>query len=152
MNQKYVTKLTFEERKKLEQLLSSGVASSRTLTHARILLKSDSGEGGPNWVFSQICEAFDVTSIAVTSVRKRFCEAGLETALYRKKPEREYERCLDGEAEAHLIALVCGDPPQGKERWTLRLLQKRMVQLSYAETISHETIRTTLKKMNLSLG
>jgi hypothetical protein len=63
-----------------------------------------------------------------------------------------YERCLDGEAEAHLIALVCGDPPQEKDRWTLRLLQKRMVQLSYAETVSHETIRTTLKKMNLSLG
>jgi len=152
MNQRYLTKLTVEERKKLEQLLSSGVATSRTLTHARILLKSDSSEGGPNWGYPQICEAFDVTPIVITSVRKRFCKVGLEAALYRRKPEREYERCLDGEAEAHLIALVCGDPPQGKYRWTLRLLQKRMVQLSYAETVSHETVRTTLKKMNLSLG
>jgi hypothetical protein len=90
--------------------------------------------------------------MVVTSVRKRFCKAGFEAALYRKKPEREYERCLDGEVEAHLIAQVCGDPPQGKDRWTLRLLQKHMVQLSYAETVSHETVRTRLKKMNLSLG
>jgi hypothetical protein len=85
-------------------------------------------------------------------VRKRFAEEGLAKALNRKKPDREYEHCLDGEAEAHLIAMVCGKPPEGKDRWTLRLLRKQMVELSYAETVSHETIRTTLKKMNLSLG
>lgn len=152
MNQKYFTKLTAEERQQLEQLLSSGIAPARTLTHARILLKSDCSEQGANWSYSRICEAFDVAPLTVANVRKRFAEEGLAKALNRKKPDREYEHCLDGEAEAHLIAMVCGKPPEGKDRWTLRLLRKQMVELSYAETVSHETIRTTLKKMNLSLG
>jgi hypothetical protein len=152
MNQKYLIKLTGEEREQLEQLCSSGIAPTRTLTHARILLKSDCGEQGANWSYGKICEAFDVAPLTVANVRKRFAEKGLAAALHRKKPEREYERCLDGEAEAHLIALVCGKPPEGKDRWTLRLLGKRMVELSYAETVSHETIRTTLKKMSLSPG
>jgi transposase len=152
MNQKYFTKLTAEERQQLEQLLSSGIAPARTLTHARILLKSDCSEQGANWSYRRICEAFDVAPLTVANVRKRFAEEGLAKALNRKKPDREYEHCLDGEAEAHLIAMVCGKPPEGKDRWTLRLLRKQMVELSYAETVSHETIRTTLKKMNLSLG
>lgn len=152
MNQKYFTKLTNEERQQLEQLLSSGIAPARTLTHAWILLKSDCSEQGTNWSYNQICEAFDVAPLTVANVRKRFAEDGLAKALNRKKPDREYEHCLDGEAEAHLIAMVCGKPPEGKDRWTLRLLRKQMVELSYADTVSHETIRTTLKKMNLSLG
>jgi len=152
MNQKYLIKLTSEERQKLEQLLSSGDASARTLKHAYILLKSDSSETGPNWTYSKICQSFDVAPLTVFNVRKRFIEQGLEAALNRKKPDREYAHCLDGEAEAHLIALVCGQPPEGYERWTLRLLQKRMIELTYADSVSHETIRTTLKKMSLSLG
>jgi Homeodomain-like domain len=152
MKQKYVIKLTAEERHQLEQLLSSGIAPTRALTHARILLKSDSNEKGANWSYQQICEALDVVPITVASVRKRFCEEGLAAALNRKKPEREYDHCLDGEAEAHLIAMVCGKPPEGKDRWTLRLLQKQMVELSYAEAVSYETIRTKLKKMSLSPG
>lgn len=152
MNQKYLIKLTAEERQQLEHLLSSGIAPARTLTHAHILLKSDSSESGTNWPYSKICEAFNVAPLTVANVRKRYIEAGLAAALHRKKPEREYEHCLDGDAEAHLIALVCGKPPEGYDRWTLRLLQKRMVELTYADTVSHETIRTTLKKMSLSLG
>ena len=152
MNQKYLIKLSADERQQLEQLLSSGITPARTLTHAQILLKSDSGEGGPNWSYSKIREAFDVAPLTVANVRKRYIEAGLTAALYRKKPERDYEHCLDGEAEAHLIALVCGKPPEGHDRWTLRLLQKRMVELTYIDTVSHETVRTTLKKISLSLG
>ena len=152
MYQKYFTKLIAEERQQLEQLLSSGIAPTRMITHARILLKSDCSEQGPNWSYSQICDALDVAPLTVANVRKRYSEDGLEAALQRKKPEREYEHCLDGDAEAHLVALVCGEPPEGKDRWTLRLLQKRMVELTYAETVSHETIRTTLKKMSLSPG
>jgi hypothetical protein len=152
MNQKYLIKLTAEERQQLEQLLSAGDAPARTLKHAFVLLKSDCSETGPNWPYAKICEAFEVASLTVFNVRKRYSEQGLAAALHRKKPEREYERCLDGEAEAHLIALACGQPPEGQERWTLRLLQKRMVELTYAETVSYETIRTTLKKMSLSLG
>jgi len=152
MYQKYVTKLTAEEQQQLEQLISSGIAAARTLTHARILLKSDRSPGGPSWSYNQICEALDVAPLTVMKVRQRYVEEGLAAALYRKKPDREYERCLDGEAEAHLIALACSEPPEGRERWTLRLLQKRMVELSYIESVSHESLRTTLKKMNLSLG
>ena len=152
MNQKYHVKLTNEERQRLEQLLSSGIAPVRALKHAQILIKSDCSEEGCNWTYSKICEAFDVSAITVFNVRKRYVEIGIEAALYRKKPAREYEHCLDGEAEAHLIALACGEPPNGRERWTLRLLQKQMVQLTYVESVSHETIRTTLKKTNLNLG
>jgi transposase len=152
MNQKYVVELSCEERDQLEQMLSSGIAPVRTLKHAQILLKSDCGEKGAHWSYKKICEAFNVSSIVVTNVRKQYVKKGLDAALHRKKPDREYERCLDGEAEAHLIALACGKPPNGQERWTLRLLQKQMVQLTYVETVSHETIRTTLKKMNLNLG
>lgn len=152
MNQKYLINLSAEERQELEQLLSAGDAPARTLKHAFVLLKSDCGEAGPNWSYSKICEAFEVAPLTVFNVRKRYNEQGLDAALHRKKPERDYEHCLDGEAEAHLIALACGQPPEGHERWTLRLLRKRMVELTYAETVSHETIRTTLKKMSLRLG
>lgn len=152
MYQKYLTKLTAEERQQLEELLSSGMIPARTLKHAQVLLKSDSSPEGANWSYQRICEAFDVAPLTVMHIRKRYSEAGLAAALHRKKPERAYDHCLDGEAEAHLVALVCSEPPQGKGRWTLRLLQKRMVELTYADTVSHETIRTTLKKMSLSLG
>jgi len=152
MYQKYLTKLTAEERQQLEELLSSGLIPARTLKHAQILLKSDSSPEGANWSYQKICEAFDVAPLTVMHIRRRYSQAGLAAALHRKKPERAYEHCLDGEAEAHLVALVCGKPPQGNDRWTLRLLKKRMVELTYADAVSHETIRTTLKKMSLSLG
>jgi hypothetical protein len=152
MYQKYLIKLSVEERQQLEHLISSGIAPARTLTNARILLKSDCSSEGPHWSYHQICEALDVAPLTIMKVRKRYVEQGLVASLYRKKPDREYERCLDGEAEAHLIALTCGEPPEGRERWTLRLLQQRMVELSYVEAVSHESIRTSLKKMNLSLG
>jgi hypothetical protein len=90
--------------------------------------------------------------LTVSSVRKRYAEEGLAAAIYRKKPEREYEHCLDGAAEAHLIALACGEPPEGYDGWTLRLLQRKMVELAYVNTVSHETVRTTLKKTRQSLG
>jgi hypothetical protein len=152
MYQKYFVKLTSEERLYLEKLVSSGNTSARKLRRARILLKSDCSEGGPNWKYEAICDAFDVNSLTVANVRKDFTDGGLERALNRKKPNREYERRLDGNAEAHLIALACSDAPEGYERWTLRLLQERFVKLEIVESVSHETIRTTLKKTNLSLG
>ncbi len=152
MNQKYFVSLTTEERVYLEKLVSSGNASARKLRRARILLKSDCSEGRPNWTYEAICDAFDVNAVTVTNIRKAFSEGGLEKALNRKKPEREYEHRLDGYAEAHLIALTCGDAPEGYDRWTLRLLQDRFIKLEIVESVSHETIRTTLKKMNLSLG
>jgi len=152
MYQKYVINLTAEDRQQLEQSIASGVAPARTQTHARILLKSDSSPEGPHWTYQQICEAFDVAPLTVMQVRKHYVEGGLAAAIHRKKPEREYVHCLDGEAEAHLIALCCSDPPEGRDRWTLRLLQHQMVALNYVEAVSHESIRTSLKKKNLSLG
>ncbi len=152
MYQKYLVSLTTEERTYLEKLVSSGNASARKLRRARILLKSDCSQGGPKWTYEAICDAFDVNAVTVTNIRKAFSEGGLEKALNRKKPEREYEHRLNGQAEAYLIALTCGDAPEGYERWTLRLLQDRFVKLKIVDSVSHETIRTTLKKMNLSLG
>lgn len=152
MYQKYFVKLTSEERTHLEKLVSSGSAPARKLRRARILLKSDCSEGGPNWTCEAICTAFDVHSVTVTNVRKAFAEGGLEKALNRKKPEREYQHRLDGEAEAHLMALACSESPEGYDRWTLRLLQERFVKLKIVDSVSHETIRTTLKKKKLSLG
>jgi len=152
MYQKYFIKLTSEERSYLEKLVSAGNAPARKLRRARILLKSDCSEGGPNWTYEAICDAFDVNTVTVTNIRKAFSEGGLEKALNRKTPAREYGHRLDGHAEAHLIALVCSDAPDGYDRWTLRLLQDRFVKLEIVESVSHETIRTTLKKMKLSLG
>ena len=103
MYQKYFVKLTSEERSYLEKFISSGNAPARKLRRARILLKSDCSEGGPNWTDEAICDALDVNSLTVTNVRKAFTEGGLEQALNRKKPDREYEHRLDGKAEAHLL-------------------------------------------------
>ena len=152
MYQKYFVRLTSEERTYLEKLVSSGNAPARKLRRARILLKSDCSEEGPNWTYKAICDAFDVNEVTVTNVRKAYAEGGLEKALKRKKPEREYEHRLDGNAEAHLIALACSEAPEGYERWSLRLLQDRFIKLEIVDSVSHETIRTTLKKTNLSLG
>lgn len=152
MNQKYVVKLADEQKQHLEKLITSGTSPVRMLTRARILLKSDQSENGPNWSYEKIAEAFDVSEMLIRDVRKRFAEAGFEAALQRKKPDREYEHSLDGEAEAHLIALACSQPPAGQKRWTLRLLKRAMQERMYVQTVSHETIRTTLKKRRLSLG
>jgi DNA-binding transcriptional ArsR family regulator len=152
MNQKYVVKLTKSEREQLEKMLTSGTESARTLTRARILLKSDASELGAKWTYERICAAFDVTQVTVSKVRKAYVELGLEGAIRRKKPDRVYLSRLDGQAEAHLVAMACSAPPDGQARWTLRLLQERMVALEIVECVSHETVRQTLKKMNLSLG
>jgi hypothetical protein len=152
MNQKYRVKLSEAERSQLKQLISSGTAPARKLRRAQILLKSDSSTDGANWNYQAICKAFDVSNVTVSKVRRVYIEGGVDTVLNRKKPDRIYEHRLDGENEAHLIALVCSETPSGRDRWTLRLLRDRLIQLGYVENISPETIRTTLKKTNLSLG
>jgi hypothetical protein len=152
MKQKYIVKLTETERSQLKELISSGEASARQIRRAYILLKSDSSEGSPKWKYQAICEAYDVSQLTVYNVRKKYIEGGLEGAILRKKPERLYERRLDGEGEAHLIALACGEPPDGYERWSLRLLKDRIIRLEIVENISHETIRQTLKKTSSSPG
>lgn len=152
MNRKYIIELTEEERQHLEKLTSSGIAPARTVTRAHILLKSDSSAAGSKWKYEQICAAFNVTPVTVMNVRKSFVENGLQATLHRKKPEREYPHALDGEAEAHLIALACSAPPEGRKVWSLRLLRDRFVRLGHVDSISHETIRTALKKTSSSPG
>jgi hypothetical protein len=149
MNTKYPVELSDEQRQHLEKLTSSGTFPARQIKRAQILLKSDVKI---NWSYGQISEAFHVSAVTIANVRKVFVDYGLEVALQRKKPDREYEHRLDGEGEAHLIALACGQPPEGRKHWSLRLLQNRFVKLGYAESISHETIRRVLKKTNSSLG
>jgi len=152
MNRKYIVELNDKQREHLEKLISSGTAAARTITHARILLKSDCCEGAPRWSYAAIKMALDVSEMTIAHVRKTFAEQGLDAALSRKKPDRVYECCLDGDGEAHLTALACSKPPDGRDRWTLRLLAEKMVELEYVETVSHETIRAALKKTSLSRG
>ena len=152
MKKKYIVTLTGAERRMLQEMLSRGKAAARKLMHARILLKADVGADGPGWDDDAIAQGLEVGRATVERVRKEFVEEGLEAALERRKPRRQYERALDGDDEAHLVALACQKPPEGRSRWTLRLLADRMVQLEYVEQVSYQTVRRTLKKMNLSLG
>ena len=143
---KYKVTLTDEERMELEVLISAGKSAARKLCRARILLKADAGPGGPAWDDGRTSEALEVGRATVERVRKQFVEQGLQAALERKKPEREYERRLDGQGEARLIALTCSQAPEGRERWTLELLADRMVALSYVPALSRATVRRVLKK------
>jgi transposase len=146
----YVVDLTAEERASLEKVVNSGRTSARKQIHARILLKADTSVGGPGWPDEQIAEALEVSVSSVARVRKRLVEEGLEAALNRRASRQPRPRRLDGEQEAHLLALACGEPPAGRKRWTLRLLADRMVALEYVESISYETVRRTLKKTRSS--
>ena len=139
---KYIVDLTSEEREELEALISSGVAPARKLTRARILLKADEG-----WTDKDISEALDVGTATVERVRKRFVEWGGIKAIERRKPRRQYERKLDGDAEARLIALACSAPPEGRTRWTLQLLADKLVTLEAVDidSVSYETVRRVLK-------
>ena len=149
MNIKYQVVLSEEQRQHLEKLTSSGNISARQMKRAQILLKSDVQV---KWSYERIMQAFDVSAVTIASVRKAFVEQGLEVALQRKKPDRAYEHVLDGEGEAHLIALACSAPPTGRKRWSLRLLRDRFVKLGHVDGISYETIRRALKKTISSPG
>jgi transposase len=145
---KYIVTLTDGEREMLRELLSRGKAAARKLMHARILLKADADSGGPAWEDDAIAEGLEVGRATVERVRKAFVEEGREAALERRKPRREYRRVLDGDGEAHLIALACQEPPEGRSRWTLRLLAGRMVELGYVDHLSRQTVHRALKKTN----
>ena len=147
--QEYPVKLSQSERGHLENLISTGTEKARKLTRARILLKADAG-----WVDKEIGKALDVSRPTVGRIRKRYATEGLDTALNRNKPRRQYERKIDGADEAQLIALACSEPPEGYVRWSLRLLSERLVTLEQVEveSVSHETVRQVLKKTNSSLG
>jgi hypothetical protein len=148
----YRVVLAEEERARLRGLVGGGVAPARLLTRARILLKADHGEGGPGWSDAAVAGALDVHPSTVVRVRRQFVTEGLEATSARKRPDRVYERALDGRQEAHLVALACSTPPAGQARWTLRLLAGELVRLEVVEAVSHETVRQALKKTSSSRG
>jgi transposase len=152
MRKRYVVTLTESERDRLEDLIAAGAAPARKLAHARILLKADQGPDGPGWVDEVIAEAVEVSQPTVARVRRQYVEEGLEAALNRRPPRREYRRKLDGEQEAHLVALACSGPPEGQARWSLRLLADKLVELEVADAVSYQTVRRVLKKTSSSRG
>jgi transposase len=145
MNKKYLVKLTEEERQGLQTLVSQGRAAARKITRAWILLKADAGPG-PGWSDEEIRTTFTVGLATIYRVRQTFVEEGLDAVLTRCPKSRHRFRKLDGEQEAHLIALACSKPPPGRRRWTIRLLAGKLVELGHTDHVCPETVRQTLKK------
>jgi transposase len=143
---KYIVSLTAEEREELEQLTTTGKVPAYKMNHARILLKADTNQEGGGWTDAAISQALDISVATIERVRQRLVETNLESALSRQVQQQRKPRRLDGEQEAHLIAITCSEAPAGYARWSLRLLADRMVELEYVESICHETVRQTLKK------
>jgi len=146
VRKRHVVVLSEAERGRLHTMIGRGVAPASALTHARILLKANQGEAGPGWTDAAIGAALEVNPATVARVRARYVAAGLDAAVYRKPPARSYRRRLDGEQEAHLVALACSTPPEGRKRWTLRLLADRLVELEVVESVSYETVRQALQQ------
>jgi hypothetical protein len=152
MAPRYRITLTKEEREELEIIFKTGKRAAKTILHARALLLLDAGEFGKHWAVKMTSEAIGLSTRSIEHLKQRFVEEGLERALERKvrvTPPRE--KIFDGKFEAHLIALACSEPPEERERWTVRLLAERMVELKIVPAVSAMTICNTLKKMNLSL-
>lgn len=150
MKKKYPVILSDTERDELKRLIAAGTSTARKLAHARILLKADESPEGDGWVDERVADAVEVSQPTVARVRRQYFEEGLQAALNRRPPKREYHRKLDGEQEARLVAMACSEPPEGQARWSLRLLADRLVELEIVEDISYQTVRRTLKKTNLS--
>src|SRR5215470_8828047 len=146
---RYAIDLTDAERAALREILSKNKVKRNTIINAYILLKADRSCG---WTNAAIASAYDVSTKKVEQLKKRFVEEGFAAALYRTPVTNAHRRKITGDEEAHLIALCCSQAPEGQERWTLRLLADKMVELDIIDSVSHETIRRTLKKMNLNLG
>jgi transposase len=146
---KHVVRLSDTERNELKQIVSTGESSARMIRRAHILLKSDAG-----WTDEAICAALEVSRQTVYDVRKQGVQDGVSQTVQRTSGRKagSQSKALDGVAEAHLVALTCSAPPEGHGRWTLRLLATRMVALEYVEAVSHETVRSVLKKTNLNPG
>jgi len=151
MAKKYRIKLSDIEHTELQGLIKKGTLAAHKRLHAHVLLKADESEGA-GWTDERISEAFDIRTRTVERIRKRAVEQGLNAALERAKRSKNTARKLDGEQEAKLVALCCGQAPQGRQRWTLRLLANHMIELGYVDSVSHETVRQVLKKRHKTLA
>jgi transposase len=148
----YKVTLTKEERDQLTEMTRTGTHAARKIIHALILLNVDRGSHIESQINEDICKVLKIGMRTIDRVKKRFVEEGLEAALKMAPTSRVYDKLVDGDMEAHLIALACGEPPEGFARWSLRLLADKLVELRFSDGISYETVRRTLKKTNLSLG
>jgi len=149
----YKVTLTQEERNQLTEITRTGTHAVRKVIHALILLNVDRGQyNTEQQINEEICKVLKIGMRTIDRVKKRFVEEGLDASLKMAPTSRGYDKLVDGDMEAHLIALACGEPPKGYARWSLRLLSDKLVELRIAESISYETVRRTLKKTNLSLG
>jgi len=151
MNKKHRVLLSADERRHLEMTLTSGVLHVRAVTRAQILLKADESLAGPAWSDHMIAHAFEIHPMTVVGVRKRYVEQGLE-AVVQGRYTGHNPAIVTGEVEAHLIALTCSTPPNGREHWTMQVLADRLVELAVVEHISDETVRQTLKKTRSNRG
>ena len=150
LKDKFVVRLTAEQRSELERLSATGKRSAAAMRRARILLKADAALDG--WADDRIAEALDTSTATVARVRKRFVQQGLEAAVQRKRPTGRQYRKLDGAQEARLAAAACSEPPAGQARWTMALLADRLVELEVVEAIDPATVWRTLKKTSSSRG
>ncbi len=149
----YKVTLTSEERGQLIEITRTGTHAAKKIIHALILLNVDRGpHAGERQTNEEICKVLKLGMRTIDRVKKRFVEEGLDASLKMAPTSRIYDKLVDGDMEAHLIALACGEPPKGFAHWSLRLLADKLVELRITESISHETVRRTLKKTNLSLG
>ncbi len=147
---KYSVKLHEEQRKELEKVIKSGTAPARKIMYAQILLKVDQGEHGPHWPIKQVQEAFGAGETQIKQVKKRFVENRLEEALNRRpQPERPEKRKMNGRQEAQIVATACTEHLEGRERWTVRELTTRIIELEIVEEVSRETVRTVMQKNKL---
>ena len=148
----YRVKLTDEERVELTALVNKGKGVIRRITRSRILLLADENHAEGGWKDADIARALGVHQRTVERVREKCVMLGIEAALNHTRSQKKREKILDGAAEAQLAHLACSEAPNGHESWTMQMLADKLVELEIVESVSRETIRTTLKKMNLSLG
>jgi hypothetical protein len=148
----YRVTLTIEEREALTALVNKGKGAAGKLKRARILLMADEAQDNGGWKDADIIQALHTSRRTVERTREKCVEMGVEAAINHTQPRRTKPKVLDGAAEARLVQLACSNAPDGRENWTLKLLADKLIELEVVETVSYETVRTTLKKMNLSLG
>lgn len=144
--EKFKVTLTKDEIDELMDIINKGSHTSQKFRTAYILLNCDEGEFADKVTNNQISRILKVGMRTIDRTKKKFVEEGFDAVLERRPTQREYERKADGDFEAHLIALCCSEPPKGFAKWSLRLLADKVVELKYAESISHETVRRVLKK------
>ena len=148
----YKITLTNEERAKLTTIVSKGKGNARRMRRAQILLLADENQPDGGWKDADIAKALKAHTRTVERTREKCVLEGVEAALNHTRPQKKRSKVLDGVAEARIVQLACSQAPDGHERWTLQMLTEKLIELEVVETVSRETVRTTLKKMNLSLG